>query len=245
MIVVSLKYVVLIMRRRQPRRGRHHALIALAQKAIKGHQEWRIPLLLIGVFGASLFYGDAVLTRQSRFFRGRGARGRHARTQAYVVPVAVCVLLGLFTFQARGTAAVGKLFGPVTMACSSPSARRASTASRRRRRSSPRSIRCTGSSFSRATAAPRSWCLGSVVLAGYRCGGALCGHGALRQRRGARGLVQPRGPGARAQLFRPRRAAHGAAAGGGETRSICSSRGGRFSPWSPWRRRPRSSPLRR
>src|SRR5213592_3500868 len=62
MIIVSLKYVVLIMRADNRGEGGIMALIALAQKAIKGHQEWRIPLLLIGVFGASLFYGDAVLT---------------------------------------------------------------------------------------------------------------------------------------------------------------------------------------
>src|SRR5215470_103108 len=62
MIIVSLKYVVLIMRADNRGEGGIMALIALAQKAIKKHQEWRIPLLIIGVFGASLFYGDAVLT---------------------------------------------------------------------------------------------------------------------------------------------------------------------------------------
>src|SRR5678809_1291089 len=55
MIVVSLKYVLLIMRADNKGEGGIMALIALAQKAIKSNQEWRIPLLLIGVFGASLF----------------------------------------------------------------------------------------------------------------------------------------------------------------------------------------------
>ena len=62
MIVVSLKYVVLIMRADNRGEGGVMALIALAQSAVKGHPHWRIPLVLIGCFGASLFYGDAVLT---------------------------------------------------------------------------------------------------------------------------------------------------------------------------------------
>src|SRR6185503_15055693 len=117
MIVVSLKYVVLIMRADNRGEGGIMALIALAQKAIKKHQEWRIPLLLIGVFGASLFYGDAVLTPAITVLSA--IEGLQVGTQAlqpYVVPVSVCVLLALFALQARGTATVGKLFGPVTMA---------------------------------------------------------------------------------------------------------------------------------
>src|SRR5919109_3943727 len=62
MVVVSLKYVVLIMRADNRGEGGIMALIALASKAIRGEPRWRGPLLVIGVFGASLFYGDAVLT---------------------------------------------------------------------------------------------------------------------------------------------------------------------------------------
>jgi len=116
MIVVSLKYVVLIMRADNRGEGGIMALIALAQKAIKQHQGWRIPLLLIGVFGASLFYGDAVLTPAITVLGA--VEGLEIGTKAlkpYVVPVSVGVLLALFALQARGTAAVGKLFGPVTM----------------------------------------------------------------------------------------------------------------------------------
>jgi KUP system potassium uptake protein len=117
MVIVSLKYVVLIMRADNRGEGGIMALIALAQKAIKKHQEWRIALLLIGVFGASLFYGDAVLTPAISVLSA--VEGLEVGTKAlkpYVVPVAVGVLLALFALQARGTAAVGKLFGPVTMA---------------------------------------------------------------------------------------------------------------------------------
>src|SRR3982750_1391301 len=62
MIVVSLKYVVLIMRADNRGEGGIMALIALASQAVRDHPGWRTPLILIGCFGASLFYGDAVLT---------------------------------------------------------------------------------------------------------------------------------------------------------------------------------------
>src|SRR5947207_13180506 len=118
MIIVSLKYVLLIMRADNRGEGGIMALIALAQKAIKQHQGWRIPLLLIGVFGASLFYGDAVLTPAISVLSAvEGLEDGTKALKPYVVPIAVGVLLALFALQARGTATVGKLFGPVTMAC--------------------------------------------------------------------------------------------------------------------------------
>jgi len=116
MIVVSLKYVMLIMRADNRGEGGIMALIALATKAIKAHPHWRTPLLLIGVFGASLFYGDAVLTPAISVLSA--VEGLEVGTRAfkpYVVPIAVGVLVALFALQARGTAAVGRLFGPVTM----------------------------------------------------------------------------------------------------------------------------------
>jgi len=116
MIVVSLKYVMLIMRADNRGEGGIMALIALATKAIKKHPRWRPPLLMIGVFGASLFYGDAVLTPAISVLSA--VEGLEVGTRAfkpYVVPIAVGVLVALFALQAKGTAAVGRLFGPVTM----------------------------------------------------------------------------------------------------------------------------------
>ena len=116
MIVVSLKYVVLIMRADNRGEGGIMALIALAQTAVRKHPEWRFPLMAIGVFGASLFYGDAVLTPAISVLSA--VEGLEVGTRAFkpfVVPIAVGVLLALFAFQARGTGKVGKLFGPVTM----------------------------------------------------------------------------------------------------------------------------------
>jgi KUP system potassium uptake protein len=117
MIVVSLKYVVLIMRADNRGEGGVMALIALAQSAVRNHPEWRLPLLLIGCFGASLFYGDAVLTPAISVLSAvEGLEVGTSALKPYVVPIAVLVLLALFALQARGTAAVGRMFGPVTMA---------------------------------------------------------------------------------------------------------------------------------
>ena len=116
MIVVSLKYVLLIMRADNKGEGGIMALIALAQTAIKDHPGWRIPLLLVGVFGASLFYGDAVLTPAVTVLSAiEGLEVGTSAFKPYVVPITVLVLLALFSLQTRGTGAVGRLFGPVTM----------------------------------------------------------------------------------------------------------------------------------
>ena len=117
MAVVSLKYVLLIMRADNRGEGGIMALIALASKAIKHQPHWRIPLLGIGIFGASLFYGDAVLTPAISVLSAvEGLEVGTAAFKPYVVPIAVGVLAALFAFQSRGTEAVGMLFGPVTLA---------------------------------------------------------------------------------------------------------------------------------
>ncbi|TAK80650.1 MAG: potassium transporter Kup [Betaproteobacteria bacterium] len=116
MSVVSLKYVLLIMRADNRGEGGIMALIALAQSAVRDRPEWRIPLMLIGIFGASLFYGDAVLTPAISVLSA--VEGLHVGTSIfdhYVVPIAVAVLVALFAFQSRGTATVGRLFGPITL----------------------------------------------------------------------------------------------------------------------------------
>jgi KUP system potassium uptake protein len=69
MIVVSLKYVTLIMRADNKGEGGIMALLALASSAVKSHPRQCAIIVLLGVFGASLFYGDAVLTRRSRYYR--------------------------------------------------------------------------------------------------------------------------------------------------------------------------------
>ena len=116
MVVVSLKYVLLIMRADNRGEGGIMALIALATNAIKNQPQWRAPLLAVGMFGASLFYGDAVLTPAVTVLSAvEGLEVGTAALQPYVVPITVGILLGLFAMQAQGTAAVGRLFGPITL----------------------------------------------------------------------------------------------------------------------------------
>jgi KUP system potassium uptake protein len=116
MIVVSLKYVMLIMRADNRGEGGIMALLALASGSIKSHPEWRAPLLVAGAIGAALFYGDAVLTPAISVLSAvEGLEVGTSALKPYVLPVAVGVLVALFVFQRRGTAAIGALFGPVTL----------------------------------------------------------------------------------------------------------------------------------
>jgi KUP system potassium uptake protein len=116
MLVVSLKYVTLIMRADNRGEGGIMALVALAAASIKSHPEWRGPLLAAGVVGASLFYGDAVLTPAISVLSAvEGLEVGTSALKPYVLPVSVGVIIALFLFQRHGTAAVGALFGPITL----------------------------------------------------------------------------------------------------------------------------------
>jgi KUP system potassium uptake protein len=116
MVVVSLKYVALVMRANNRGEGGIMALLALASSAVKERTQWRLPILALGVIGASLFYGDAVLTPAISVLSAvEGLEVGTAALKSYVIPVAVAVLVTLFAFQRYGTAAVGTLFGPVCL----------------------------------------------------------------------------------------------------------------------------------
>src|SRR5512138_1279598 len=114
MIVVSLKYVVLVMRADNKGEGGIMALLALATSAVRARPQWTAPLLAIGVSGAALFYGDAVLTPAISVLSA--VEGLEVGTSAfkpYIVPLATGILVGLFMIQRHGTGVVGLLFGPV------------------------------------------------------------------------------------------------------------------------------------
>jgi KUP system potassium uptake protein len=114
MIVVSLKYVSLVLRASNRGEGGIMALLALATSSVHGRPKVRAALLLVGVFGASLFYGDAVLTPAISVLSA--VEGLEVGTEAfkpYVVPLATGILVALFAIQRLGTGFVGLLFGPV------------------------------------------------------------------------------------------------------------------------------------
>jgi KUP system potassium uptake protein len=113
-IVVSLKYVTLVLRANNRGEGGIMALLALALSAVREHPHLRAALLGIGVFGAALFYGDAVLTPPISVLSAvEGLEVGTAAFKPYVVPIAVGVLLALFAVQRFGTGAIGLAFGPI------------------------------------------------------------------------------------------------------------------------------------
>jgi KUP system potassium uptake protein len=112
--VVTLKYVVLILRADNRGEGGIMALTALAAKAAGKTPQRRVALLLMGVLGASLFYGDSVITPAISVLSAvEGLEIVAPALGAYVLPIAMTVLVGLFAVQRYGTALVGKLFGPL------------------------------------------------------------------------------------------------------------------------------------
>ncbi len=114
MLVVTLKYVLLILRADNRGEGGGLALTALAASAVRDRPALRSALLLLGVFGATLFYGDSVITPAISVLGA--VEGLELVTPAfkpYVVPASVLILVGLFAVQRLGTAVVGRCFGPV------------------------------------------------------------------------------------------------------------------------------------
>jgi KUP system potassium uptake protein len=114
MMVVTLKYVLLILRADNHGEGGIMALTALAAKAAGKTERARIVLLLTGVFGAALFYGDSVITPAISVLSA--VEGLEVATPAfkpYVLMICCAVLIVLFAVQRFGTSVVGKLFGPV------------------------------------------------------------------------------------------------------------------------------------
>ena len=114
MLVVTLKYVILILRADNRGEGGIIALTALAAAAAGSTARRRTALIMVGVAGAALFYGDSVITPAISVLSAvEGLQVATPALQPYVLPLSVGILIGLFAMQSRGTASVGRLFGPV------------------------------------------------------------------------------------------------------------------------------------
>jgi KUP system potassium uptake protein len=115
-IIVSLKYVTLVLRADNHGEGGIMALMALALSAVTGRARLCHTLLLIGVFGAALFYGDSVITPAISVLSA--VEGLEVATPAlkpYVVPLTVIILISLYAVQRHGTGGIGRWFGPIML----------------------------------------------------------------------------------------------------------------------------------
>ncbi|KIP99545.1 potassium transporter Kup [Pseudomonas fulva] len=113
-LVVTVKYVMFILRADNGGEGGIMALTALAQRAAAGHPRLRSVLIMLGLFGAALFYGDSMLTPAVSVLSAVEGVGLVVDgIDHWVVPVALLILVPLFLLQRHGTARIGYLFGPV------------------------------------------------------------------------------------------------------------------------------------
>jgi KUP system potassium uptake protein len=116
LLVVTIKYVIFILQADNRGEGGILALTALAtpiKRLTKSERKW---LVILGVFGASLLYGDGIITPAISVLsavEGLTIAKEFFDFAPYVVPITIAILIGLFAIQRHGTATVGKLFGPV------------------------------------------------------------------------------------------------------------------------------------
>jgi KUP system potassium uptake protein len=115
-VVVSVKYLIFVMRADNQGEGGILALTALVQPARGDEHRDRGRLVLLGLFGAALLYGDGMITPAISVLSAvEGLRVATPLFDPYVSPLTVFILVALFLVQQRGTAQVGAIFGPVTL----------------------------------------------------------------------------------------------------------------------------------
>ena len=116
MLVVTLKYVLIIMRADNKGEGGSLALLALINRSTTDTRRWAPMIVMLGVFATALFYGDSMITPAISVLSAvEGLTVVEARFAPLVLPIAVGILVGLFMIQSRGTAKVGLLFGPIML----------------------------------------------------------------------------------------------------------------------------------
>ena len=118
MLVVTFKYVMIIMRADNKGEGGSLALLAMINRSTSGSgdRRWTRGIILLGVFATALFYGDSMITPAISVLSAvEGITTVQAGFEPYVIPIAIGILVGLFAIQSRGTARVGALFGPIML----------------------------------------------------------------------------------------------------------------------------------
>jgi KUP system potassium uptake protein len=114
MLVVTVKYVLLVMRADNHGEGGILALLALARRTAEGRPRRLAALMMVGLAGAALFYGDGMITPAISVLSA--VEGLEVATTAFkpfILPITIVVLAGLFVVQRFGTQGIGNLFGPV------------------------------------------------------------------------------------------------------------------------------------
>ena len=115
-VIVSIKYVVLVLRADNHGEGGLIAMLALAASAVRDRPKLRSILLAVGIFGTSLFYGDGVITPAISVLSAvEGLEVVSPAFTKYVIPLTLIVLFALFFVQKRGTGGIGRFFGPITL----------------------------------------------------------------------------------------------------------------------------------
>ena len=115
-VIVSIKYVALVLRADNNGEGGLVAMLALASQAVKDKPRLRSVLLIVGIFGTALFYGDGVITPAISVLSAvEGLEVVSPNFKKFVIPITLAILFCLFLVQKRGTAGIGKFFGPITL----------------------------------------------------------------------------------------------------------------------------------
>ncbi len=115
-VIISLKYVTLVLRADNHGEGGLVAMLALASQSVKDRPQLRRVLLFVGIFGTCLFYGDGVITPAISVLSAvEGLEVVSPTFKKAVIPLTLVILFGLFAVQKRGTADIGKFFGPITL----------------------------------------------------------------------------------------------------------------------------------
>ncbi|WP_395329262.1 potassium transporter Kup [Novosphingobium sp. BL-8H] len=113
MLIVTVKYVFIILRADNNGEGGSLALLALIGRTL-GKSRWTPLIAMLGVIATALFYGDAIITPAVSVLSAvEGLTVVNEEFAEFVLPIAVVILIGLFSIQSHGTATMGKLFGPV------------------------------------------------------------------------------------------------------------------------------------
>ena len=114
--IVSLKYVTLVLRASNRGEGGIMALTALALESVSKNSRLYFPLTILGLLGASLFYGDGVITpAMSVLSAMEGLQEATPALKPFVVPLTLIIIIGLYSVQSKGTAGIAKFFGPIML----------------------------------------------------------------------------------------------------------------------------------